>query len=213
VPGVAQRLVYVPDDPAWTVDSSRLRDYFYRHVRDLTAVRAELAADLAAGRWPLLLYFDPLLGLIEQAYSADGEEENVALDAYATIDARIGALAQAAGPGTAIVLVGREPAAGQGVEHAGEAPPATGFLFVDAKGGASSSGEQPAQVTQVATTLRRLLRRDLAGATPVEAKSVDAGGVPLTAASLRRLGLLTEQTQAPVAGNGDVSAATTVKPE
>ena len=114
VPGVGEHLLYVPDDPAWTVDSTRLRDYFYRHVRDLTAVRAELAVDLAAGRWPLLVYFDPLLGLVEQAYCANGQQpDDIARDAYATVDARIGALAQAAGPETAIVVVGREPALSQ----------------------------------------------------------------------------------------------------
>jgi hypothetical protein len=230
VRGMGARLVYVADDPSWSARSSRLRDY-YRHARDLTAVRAELAAGLARGRWPLLVYFDPLPALVEPTASAGGRQRAaLARDAYETIDARVGALMAAAGPRTAIVLLGREPQSRRSRRDDAKQTrrPSTGFLFVG-DGASVSTGKvgEPEHLERVARTILQLIGVDSAtGEPPIEAmaarfsrgrRAMGANesrpaldlGVPLTADSLRSLGLLSQSTLAPRAGTDDASAATT----
>jgi len=235
VPGAPARLVYVPDDPAWTVDSSRLRDYFYVHARDLTGARADLATELAAGRWPLLVYFESLLGLVEQAYPARpaklaSADETVLRDAYHAIDSRIGRLVSAAGPRTAIVLLGREPA---GQENADDLPQSaratTGFVFVGEVSSPSVAPvSEPAHVARVARNLIHLLalpgadhratmetvaaKGSRPGVGTRSARRGEAGerGVPLTPDSLRDLGLLSDSTRTPDAETDDASAASSV---
>jgi hypothetical protein len=232
-PRLPEDIVYVADDPGWTTDSSRLAEYYYRHVRDVTNARAVVATDLAADHWPLLVYFDPLLSLVRHAYSGrrpgeipNSRFEEAMLAAYRAVDSRVGALVDAAGPGTALVLVMREPRQsrqGGAVRRSRAAAESvlvarlvadrrrTDALLPVARG---VGGEvlRLFGLSDLGTPLRRVSKPRMAGRardSADEPRTTVRARIPLTVDSLRELGLLEGSTQAPVVeGAAEVSVPT-----
>jgi hypothetical protein len=97
--------VYLPDIATWTVPSSRVQDYYYEHVRDVTASRAKAAAALAEARqWSLLVYVDDLLAPVFHAFEDGDSAGRVVEEGYAVVDRRIAELLASAGDAVVVIL-------------------------------------------------------------------------------------------------------------
>ena len=217
--------LYVADDPAWTAGTSRLADYYYRHVRDLTADRAAVARELASGSWKLVVYVDTLLSsvrradrIVDAAHAGYGAlPSDALLEAYGQVDERIGALIDAAGTGAMVAVIGSEPDDSLRRARSEGRPVPTGFLYL---GGRSRSRhsvtDAKTAIAQVAPTLLYLL--DVAPVGEAEpmatvvaryprtrvakdgrgsGKRASSNGIPMTVESLRELGLLSEKAAVP----------------
>jgi hypothetical protein len=210
-------LLYVANDPSRAF-ADRM-GIVYRHVRELTAARFEVALRLVAERRQLVVYFDPLLALSTAASGAGVQaapDEGQLRDAYAAVDGRLGALVREAGGRSIVAVIGREPLAARADVTSGPAP--AGFLMITKAPGELPESRHRADVADVAPTLLRLLGvppdagepvADLAAWFPVmrdrDIPAVRHGEVladahvPLTSDSLRALGLLSHSTRAPEA--------------
>ncbi len=208
---------YVPDEPIWAVSSSRVEEYLYWHVRDLSKTRALTAAELAGGEWRLFVYVETLLDsvgrlLVEgrpEAVSAAGIPQSLR-EAYAEVDRRIALLSSAAGSDSLVVVIGLDPApsaptATPRSRSRSQASP-VGFYALATEGGGET---RPAALEQVAPTLLYLSGLALSGetlASPLSGvvsrywqrglqralleSSASAELLPLNAATLRSLGAL-----------------------
>jgi hypothetical protein len=131
--GVGEALLYVPDDPSWASGAGVSSELLYSHVRDLTAVRAQIAARLAARPGgSVLVYYEPLLALLEQTArrtEGDDESDRVRASAYEEIDDRLAAIVAGGSGRHDVVLIGREPRESKpGTPSEGESPVVTGFV-------------------------------------------------------------------------------------
>jgi hypothetical protein len=166
-------LRYVADDPSWATVSSRIGDYYARHLRDVTASRSEVARELAAGDWRLFVYFETLLAPLHHVSAApdrtpaDGgmtgaPDRSAWLDAdYREVDHRVGQLVDAAGSATLVILLGSDaesPGRAANARASVPASSATGFFFASNGRGASASLDVP--LDRIAPTILRLIGID-----------------------------------------------------
>jgi hypothetical protein len=221
VASAPEGLLYVADDPSSSFGAPGSTRAFHDHVRELTAARFEVALGIAAERRRLLVYFDPLVALSGEPSGLDaaGHDGSAALqEAYRTLDDRLGALARAAGSRSLIAILGREPA-GLHADADGDEPAPTGFFFVAGARVTGPPSPTEADLARVAPTLLRLIdvapeagepigeiaarfhRGETAAPAARHAGGRHEAGVPLTPESLRALGLLSQSTRAPVAGD------------
>ena len=151
--GAEEESLYIADQAAWTGNVVRRQEYYYSHLFELTLEGVGHALTLAAGDWDLFVYVDPLLLGTTAVYGPRASEPldeftgSILAEAYQEVDQRIDLLVQAAGPGSAVVLVG--------TAWPGSASCDGGFFFVSA--GGSGSVPVDAQVLEVAPTLAFLL--------------------------------------------------------
>jgi hypothetical protein len=97
--------VYLPDAATWTAPSSRVEDYYYAHVRDVTASRAKAASALAEARqWSLLVYVDDLLAPVAHAFGGGDAAERVLDEAYGVVDRRVAELLASTGDAVVVVV-------------------------------------------------------------------------------------------------------------
>ncbi|MFP6626492.1 MAG: hypothetical protein VCA74_05450 [Deltaproteobacteria bacterium] len=141
--------LYIADQASWTGNVVRRPEYYYSHLFELTLEGARHALGLAAGDWDLFVYVDPLLLGTTAVYGPRASEPldeftgTILAEAYREVDQRIDLLVQAAGPDSAVVLVG--------TAWPGSASCDGGFFFVTA--GGSGTVAVDVQVLEVAPTL------------------------------------------------------------
>ena len=219
--------VYVADDPTWASDSERLAEYYPTHVSGLARVRGIAAAEIAGREgWRLMVYFDPTLALIRNALAA-GEVSNrsqVIADAYVELDQRLARLVEAAGPGTAVAVVGFDSEVGSPKSDGAE-PNQSGSGFLVLSPGEGREDGRAVSPEQVEASLRYLagLPDSAARAEPIHAvqarfrrpetpelfEAVDNGRreLPFSVESFEALGLLSASADAPRPEDGDGSVS------
>jgi hypothetical protein len=198
-------IVYVPDSATWAVKSSRLEDYFYDHVRDVTASRLDAATILAGSpNWSLLVYVDDLLASVTYAYGdeADASAGRIVDQGYEVVDQRLADLLAAAGE-VVVVVIGFPGATDS-------SSPETSENWYLVAGDHGQSIRVDTSSAELAATLRYLVGAQgdgvFSAADPVHAivarywrrsqsrstvaVSLPAPEVPLTVESLKNLGAL-----------------------
>lgn len=221
---------YVADDPSWATTSSRMADYYFRHVDELAGGRGAAAATLAGREWRLMVYFDSTLVSVRYAASEIGRRDgDIALEsAYKALDERTAEIVAAAGPATAMVVVGayaerRAP----GDEVQSELP--EGFFLLTPGAGRDDGPAEP--VASVEATLRYLaglppspFRNEPIRAVRARfwrpsmphltiAPTVRRAEIPFTVEAFEELGLLSESATAPGPPAGDVGVDASVAGE
>jgi hypothetical protein len=218
--------LYVADDASSTASSARVLDYLLPHASDISRDRAEAARRLATGAWQMFVHYDPLLTTAYQVQAGllDSSEEGgvpTAADLseqYEQVDAQIGRMLEAAGPGTLLVVLTREPAASLNGDSAG------GLMMVGLGGNAvseagSESSVAPTFLDLAAVDLRpgaagralhAVAARYRSSSLPVSvprSESQPAKSFAGSADTLRRLGGLVGSVSIPAPRDVDASVA------
>jgi hypothetical protein len=162
--------LYVADDASFTAASSRVLDYLLPHAGDVSRDRAEAARRLATGPWQLMVYFETLLrtGYGVHAALLDVSEEGGVptaddlIDQYSQVDAAIGRMLEAAGPGTLLVVLTREPADGSS-----EGDQASGLMLVGLGGTPISDSSDSSSVAPTLLELTAVEVRPVMSARPL----------------------------------------------
>jgi hypothetical protein len=100
--------LYVADDPARVITSSRTSEYLSGHVGRLSEARADAALHVAARTdWDLFVYVDRRLAVFERGADRSLDDMSAELTAaYVDLDQTFGELATIAGGRTVILVVG-----------------------------------------------------------------------------------------------------------
>jgi len=154
------RALYVADDTSFTAASSRILDYLLPHAAAVSRDRAEAARRIATGPWEVLVYYETLLSTAYGVHAGllDASEEGGVptaadlADEYRQVDAQIGRMLEAAGPGTLLVVLTREP------WSQGDESEFTGLMLVGTDGSAIA---EEADISAIAPTLLALAAVDV----------------------------------------------------
>lgn len=218
--GASQR--FVADDASYAASSSRLVDYLLPHAADVSRDRAEAARRLSTEPWEFMFYFESLIATARGVHAgllSANEGGGVATvtdlaEQYRQVDEQIGRMLEAAGPGTLLVVLTREP----------EMEPAegshSGSMLIGSGGTAASAEGLESAVAPTLLALASVDKRPASASKPLYSVSARYRSTHLavtvqrdetshprafagTAETLERLGGLADSVSIPATGDGD----------